>query len=361
MKNKKTKSLIRKALTYFIMVTIIAFFSMEILHHSLDDELKGYSKEMRRELQQERNRNMKHANKDTHKIIIIQYAAALLLIIAFIVSLKVIFKRLWNPFNRTLNILEGFSIEKGVMPQFTETDVKEFIRLNTSLEEMMKKSISAYRSQKEFTENASHELHTPLAIIQSQLDLLIQRPDLTEEQSEIVSSIYSIIGHLTMLNKNLLLLAKIENQNQETNELVNISELAEETLLSISTMLEKEELKIDADIQEKCFCNANKALFVSLLNNLLANAIRYNHRNGNISLNLTESSLAVSNTGGNTMLDTDAIFRRFNKDQKTSKGHGLGLSIVEKICCYHGWEIQYTYESSLHTFTVKFHPHKKDR
>ena len=356
MKKKKTKSLIRKALTYFILLTIIMFVSMEVIHHSLENDFRGYPVEMRKELREVRYK--KQVKGMSHEIIWIQYAAVLLLITALVVSLRLIFKRLWNPFNQTLNTLEGFSIEEGVMPQFTETNVKEFIRLNVSLEEMMKKSISAYQSQKEFTENASHELHTPLAIIQSQLDLLIQRPDLTEEQSEIISSIYSTISHLARLNKHLLLLAKIENQDQGIHELVNISELIDESLPNISIMMEKEELGFNADIQENCFLKANKALFVSLLNNLLANAIRYNYRSGNIYLTLADAALIVSNTGETTTLDTNTIFHRFNKNQETSKGHGLGLSIVEKICRYHGWDIQYTYENSLHTFTVKFHPHK---
>ncbi|GAE86374.1 twp-component sensor histidine kinase [Bacteroides reticulotermitis JCM 10512] len=308
-----------------------------------------------RRLQQQRNDTLEKMDEEIGQLLTTQYAVTLIFIIAYLILvLQVVSKRLWKPFYQTLDTLEDFSIDKGVAPQFQKTNVSEFIRLNNSLEKMIKNSISIFQSQKEFTENASHELHTPLAIMQSQLDMLIQRPDLTEEQSEIISSIYSNVSHLARLNNNLLLLAKIDNRNQTAGELINVSQLVQDVLPNISMMIEDDELDFHSDIQDNCMLKANKVLFVSLLNNLLTNAIRYNQPQGCINLTLTDKEMIVANTGDNQHLDADTIFRRFYKNQEISKGHGLGLSIVEKICKYHGWKIEYMYEERHHIFTVTF-------
>lgn len=384
MKEKKSKSLLWKVLFPFIAAAVVIMY---ISHQSLENKVEEYqyfimdewedwllqvekyaklppeeqrvqkidTEELRR-LQQQRNDTLDKMDEEIGQLLTTQYVVTLIFIIVYLILvLQIVSKRLWKPFYQTLDTLEDFSIGKGVTPQFQKTNVSEFIRLNNSLEKMIKNSISIYQSQKEFTENASHELHTPLAIMQSQLDMLIQRPDLTEEQSEIISSIYSNVSHLARLNNNLLLLAKIENRNQTADEeLINVSLLVENILPNISIMIEDNELDFHTDIQNNCMQKANKVLFVSLLNNLLTNAIRYNHPQGCINLTLTDKEMIVANTGDNQHLDADTIFRRFYKNQEVSKGHGLGLSIVEKICKYHGWKIEYMYEERHHIFTVIF-------
>lgn len=387
MKDKKSKSLLWKVLIPFIAAAIvIMFISIKVFHQSMENELENHlysimeereewllqleenskfppeeqslqkidTEELRR-LQEQRYNTLEKLDEEIGQVVITQYVVTLVFILAYlIVVLQIVSKRIWRPFNKTLDTIERFSIDKGLMPHFQKTNVREFVRLNNSLEKMIRNSLSIYQSQKEFTENASHELHTPLAIMQSQLDMLIQCPDLTEEQSEIISSIYSNVSHLARLNNNLLLLAKIENQPQTADELVNATELVEDILPNILIMTEEDELNFHADIQKNYMLKANKVLLVSLLNNLLVNAIRYNHPHGSINLTLTGKNLIVSNTGKNLRLDTDTVFRRFHKNQEVSKGHGLGLSIVEKICKYHGWSIEYKYEDNYHTFIVTF-------
>jgi signal transduction histidine kinase len=387
MKDKKSKSLFWKVLIPFIAAAIvIMFIAIKIFHQSMENELEKHlysimeereewllqleekaklpleeqnlqktdMEELRR-LQQQRYDTLEKLDEEIGQVVITQYVVTLAFILAYlIVVLQIVSKRIWRPFNKTLDIIEEFSIDKGIMPHFQKTNIKEFVRLNNSLEKMIRNSLSIYQSQKEFTENASHELHTPLAIMQSQLDMLIQRPDLTEEQSEIISSIYSNVSHLARLNNNLLLLAKIENQDQSADELVNASQLVEDILPNISIMIEDDKLNLNVNLQKNCMLKANKILFVSLLNNLLINAIRYNYPHGSINLTLTNKNMTICNTGENLMLNTDTVFRRFNKNQEVSKGHGLGLSIVEKICKYHGWNIEYEYENSHHVFAVIF-------
>lgn len=100
--------------------------------------------------------------------------------------IRFISRRLWQPFDRVLGTIEHFRLENGACPLLEENDVKEFSRLNATLERQMTDSLNSYRLQKEFTENASHELQTPLAVFQSKLDLLLQLPELTERQAAII-------------------------------------------------------------------------------------------------------------------------------------------------------------------------------
>ena len=129
---------------------------------------------------------------------------------AIILVTRFISKRLWEPYEKTLQQLEEFRLENGIIPPLAKSDIKEFTRLNLALNRLMENSLKSYQTQKEFTENASHELQTPLAVFQSKLDLLLQQPDLTEQQADIVQSLYEATNRLSRLNRNLLLLARID-------------------------------------------------------------------------------------------------------------------------------------------------------
>ena len=93
--------------------------------------------------------------------------------LSLVITMRFITRRLWLPFNDTLSKAERFNLAQDTLPRFVPTDIREFIRLNRSLERLMRKDRETYRIQKEFTENASHELQTPLAIIRGKLDLLM--------------------------------------------------------------------------------------------------------------------------------------------------------------------------------------------
>ncbi len=110
-----------------------------------------------------------------------------------LVVVRLISRRMWKPFDETLDRIEQFKLEDEKLPTLPDSDIQEFKRLNAALDTLMKNNLASYRSQKEFTENASHELQTPLAIFQSKLDLLLQQPDLTEPQAEIIQSLYQVL------------------------------------------------------------------------------------------------------------------------------------------------------------------------
>ncbi|MCC8187187.1 MAG: HAMP domain-containing histidine kinase [Bacteroides sp.] len=288
-------------------------------------------------------------------MLVSQYAvlfAVLLLLLAWLQ--RRIARKLWVPFYHTLAQVEQFRLERGTVPVFGETDVREFARLNKLLEELIINNLETYNRQKEFIQNASHELQTPLAVFQSQLDLLLQEPELTEEQGERIRSLYDVSSRLTRLNRNLLLLARIENAQFRDTEWMDVGEVVRGQLCYLLPVIENEGLTLESSLAEGVRVKGNRTLLESLVGNLLTNAIRHNTTRGKICLTLADSRLTVSNTGEPQPLDGERIFQRFSRTDERRKGNGLGLAISRSICTYHGWCIAYEYRKPLHVFVVEF-------
>lgn len=274
------------------------------------------------------------------------------LAVSLILMVRFITKRLWIPFEDTLARLERFSLEGGEIPEFTPNDVKEFTHLNVTLTQLMKNSLHTYQMQKEFTENASHELQTPLAVIQSQLDSLMQLGELTEEQAHIVQNIYDSSRRLSRLNKSLLLLVKIENRQYLQTKAIDLAQLLNEILPLLDKLTGG--ITVHKQIPETpVFTRANRTLVESLINNLVVNAVRHNTPDGEIFVSLRSDCLTVSNTSSEGELNAELLFRRFNRTSEKVKGNGLGLAIVKAICDSHGWTIRYEYKEGLHRFIVQ--------
>ena len=293
-------------------------------------------------------------NKDLLATMGSQYG---LLFLALLVSLTILqrmmSKKLWKPFYDTLDKIEGFKLESGQKPDFEQTTTIEFSRLNEKLNGLMVDNITIYKQQKEFIENASHELQTPLAVFKSQLDILLQQPGLTQSNTEIIRSLYAVSARMTRLNKNLLFLARIDNAQLSNMEVVDFVKILHDQLLYLRELAESEGLTVHVETGNSLNLKANKLLVESLINNMVVNAIRHNVKEGTINIKVDNSGLKVSNTGVPYALDPNKIFRRFSRSSEEKKGNGLGLAIVQQICIMHGWEVGYNYENNLHVFGVK--------
>jgi signal transduction histidine kinase len=293
-------------------------------------------------------------NKDLLATMGSQYG---LLFLALLVSLTILqrmmSKKLWKPFYDTLDKIEGFKLESGQKPDFEQTTTIEFSRLNEKLNGLMVDNITIYKQQKEFIENASHELQTPLAVFKSQLDILLQQPGLTQSNTEIIRSLYAVSARMTRLNKNLLFLARIDNAQLSNMEVVDFVKILHDQLMYLRELAESEGLTVHVETGNSLNLKANKLLVESLINNMVVNAIRHNVKEGTINIKVDNSGLKVSNTGVPYALDPNKIFRRFSRSSEEKKGNGLGLAIVQQICIMHGWEVSYNYENNLHVFGVK--------
>ena len=265
----------------------------------------------------------------------------LLLVLSFVQ--RFFTHRLWQPFYKSLEHIENFSLQQGKLPKFDSTNIKEFNRLNENLKHLMENNMASYKQQKQFIENASHELQTPLAILQSQLDLLLQDPQLTEKQNKVLQSLYSISSRMNRLNKNLLLLAKIENNQFNAMETIAVDEVSYELIEQLQDLIAHEEIKLEVKIDKYFTLYANKTLLEILLTNLIVNAIRYNNKGGLLRIEISNNNIIITNTGVNEPLDSEWIFTRFKRSSVEIKGNGLGLAIVKQICELHNWTIEYQY------------------
>ncbi len=293
--------------------------------------------------------------EDIFQGILLQFILILLILgLSVLLTSRFISKRLWRPFDKTLSEIEHFSLEKESLPVLPQTDILEFNRLNTVLTSWMKNSMKKYQAQKEFTENASHELQTPLAVALSKLDLLLQQPDLSAPQVELLRSLYDNLGRLSRLNKDLLLLARIDNRQYNEMENINVTEIIENLISNLSVVAGDKNL-IFHSTSNSSILLTNKTLFESLMLNLIINAIRHTKKNGEITISLDNNELTVANASDEPPLDESLLFKRFHfPSSGTNNGNGLGLSIIKAICDYHGWTICYRYLKKEHRFILHF-------
>jgi len=277
----------------------------------------------------------------------------IMLLIGIIWISKATAAKIWSPFYNTLNQIEDFEIDKNKPPHFIPTDIDEFDRLNKSLERLIEKNTAIYKSQKEFVENAAHELQTPLALFQTKIDTLTQL-NLNKEQSELVSSLNADVSRLNRLNKNLLLLSKIDNESFLEKSTIVLNEYINKHLDFFTEQANAKNLTIITEFPSALTVHGNPALTEVLINNLFLNAIRHNEKDGQIIIRTLEDELIFSNNGQSTPLKIEKLFNRFSKTNPSSQGNGLGLAIIKKITELNHWKISYTFDNNLHIFSVKF-------
>jgi signal transduction histidine kinase len=274
-----------------------------------------------------------------------------IIIILFIIN-RLLIKKTWNPFYIILSQLKQFNLTDKINVVPAITNIEEFKELNDAVLAMYSRVKDDYQNLKHFIDNASHELLTPIAVINSKLDILIQTGSFSERQSELLGDVYDTVSKLTKLNKAILLLSKIENNLINDNAAINIKECIEDSLTQFNELFINKSLTITADLQDVILI-MSKSLFDVLMNNILSNAVRHNIYGGQIIISLNQSQLVIKNTGNANPLDSSQIFQRFKKSGE-SEGNGLGLTLSQQICTNYHIRLKYNYAESLHIFTLLF-------
>lgn len=277
----------------------------------------------------------------------------LLIITVYIVNTKIM-KSVWLPFYNNLEMLKNFSVENNKPIELQESDIDEFQELNLSLSKLTNKISSDFNNLKEFTENASHEMQTPLAIMQSKSEILLQSENLTKDQVAQIRVIYQSIQRLSKLNKALLLLSKIENRQFKDIETINVNEVIEKHIEIFEDFIKNKHLTVDTKSTLEVEIRANPLLFDMVISNLISNAIKHNKMNGKIEILTTNLFISVLNSGEAPKLASSSLFERFKKDSKASNSFGLGLAIVKKICDNYNWKITHSYLDNQHNISIYF-------
>ncbi len=274
------------------------------------------------------------------------------LVIAFFIVNWLLSKVLWKPFYNTLSKLNAYDIKNHEQQQFLEINTLEFQQLNTALTKMTDKIYRDYLQQKEFTENASHEMQTPLAVIKANLTLLMQSNTLSESDMNHLQTIENTTKRMASLNKALILLSKIENNQFKENTTLSVKKIINKVVNNYADLIEVKNIQLKLNIQSDLHITINPTLAEILLSNLVQNAIKHNIDGGVISVDVIQHKLIISNSGEELTMRDNELFRRFKKNDASKDSLGLGLAIVKSICDLYHLKINYSYSSYLHTFTL---------
>ncbi|TRZ70428.1 MAG: sensor histidine kinase [Bacteroidetes bacterium] len=289
---------------------------------------------------------------------------ALVLLFVFLTGLLIfvnyfISKSIWVPFNKTLENLRNFDISRDAPLALTETRISEFRQLNKTLDRMAKKMRRDYINLKEFNENASHEIQTPLAIIKSKLELLIQGEGLNEEQIGLINSVYDAATRMSRLNQGLLLISKIDNNQFHHTEQVDLQKVMEKTLEHFEEIINLKKIRILHHFNAPACTQMNPALSEIMVSNLVSNSIRHNVEEGEIRITMDSGGFEIANTGHSLTISPDELFRRFRKSERTKDSVGLGLAIVKKIALLYQFDIRYEVKEKIHLIKVNIHSAEK--
>ncbi|HET7361716.1 MAG TPA: HAMP domain-containing sensor histidine kinase [Salinimicrobium sp.] len=274
------------------------------------------------------------------------------LIISILVLNNLILKKVWSPFYRLLGQLKSFSIEKEENVDFQNTKIEEFSLLNKNIEKLLQKSKASYKSQKQFIENAAHELQTPLAISRNQLELLIEKNRLKEEEMGTIAGVLENLERLSRFNKSLLLLSKIENKQYLDEKIISVNGLIEQLTDDFEDLAAYRDITIKIQENEPLEFKMNKDLSNILFGNLIKNAILHGKENAVIKIEITKKEVSISNSGGKA-LEKDKIFERFYKHGSAKGSTGLGLAIAQAISRKYNLQLSYHFQER-HVFKVLF-------
>ncbi len=286
----------------------------------------------------------------------------LLLLLAGVVGLnRWLAGRIWGPFQSTLAALRTYDLLRHRPLALPTPDIAEFAELNQALNHLSERLVADYENLRQFTENAAHETQTPLAIMQAQLEQLLQAPALLEDEAtaRLVGDLLTATQRLSRLHQALTLLNRLENHQFAPAQAVpvHLDQVVRDRVALVEPLLQARQLRLRVHIAGAVPARImHPGLADSLIQNLLQNALKHNRPGGSIDIVLNSDSLEICNTGPAVTGDPARFFERFRKHQAGSDSPGLGLSIVQHICAYYGFSVRYTFaaEASRHTLSVRF-------
>lgn len=280
-------------------------------------------------------------------------ALFLLFLICTSIGIQLVLKGVFRPLHRLLDWLHCIQPGKEVPPLDNPTKIREFRQLSDAALDMGNRSYKAYEEQKQFIENASHELQTPLAIVRGKVELLAESEGMTEQQMEQLDEIYATLGRAVKLNKSLLLLSRIENGQYTEMEDVSVDEILDELLPDLMDIYEHKQVRLIRKREEQPFIiRCNHSLAQILVSNLVKNSLLHNREEGELQVLTTPTSLVIKNTG-DVPLDGEKLFRRFYHGMDSKKDStGLGLAIARSIALSSSLKLTYEWQDGMHTFRL---------
>ena len=288
----------------------------------------------------------------TKLVIMILGLAFLFFLILFFVNRHSI-KSTLKVFYKTIQKLEKFDINNNKDFKLDTASTFEIKKMNTVIQKMADSLKKDFESQREYVENVSHELQTPLAIINSKLDELIQSDNLSQIQIEQLAVILESTNRLSKINQALIFLTKIDNRLFTNESKFCLNTLVKKQLEMFKDVINEKEINLKTKFTQKLNIYMNIQLAETMISNLIRNSIIYNNKQKKVNIFIKNDSLIISNTGEKLTFPENKIFDRFKKSNLNTRSLGIGLSVVKSICNLYTFDIKYR-NNNMHTFTIKF-------
>ena len=276
------------------------------------------------------------------------------LVLVTMIILTIVADQLYSDYIlRPLNLIIKTKLVGNKFPNFgsykqVRTTTSDFQHLDISIHQMIRTIESTFQKEREFISNASHELMTPISILQSKIENMFEEEDIADELKVRLLEMQKILNRLKSITKTLLLISQIENDQFLKEDKTTIGALLQDVYDEISIRLQDKNISYEAIIPENwVLVNINKFLMFNLFFNLVNNAIKYNKEGGEIRIEAVKENSAfvvkITDTGlGIIATDLPFIFNRFKKLRQSlqQESFGLGLPIVKSIADFHRIKIE---------------------
>lgn len=232
---------------------------------------------------------------------------------------------------------------------FDHTPIKaksrDFRELDLVLNQMMDRIAELFKKEKQFISNVSHELLTPIALLKSRFENLLQNESLDENAFDKIAGSLKTLDMLKKIINNLLLISRIENNQYEANEEINFYEIINDVEEDLQDRIEDKGIQFVNKMKNDLAFRGNKTLLHILIYNLVTNAIKYNKQDGSIIVNdgfvQNQYFISIADSGiGMSASQIENIFNRFARVNSDQEGQGLGLAIAKSIAVFHHIEIK---------------------
>ncbi|MEM8926618.1 MAG: HAMP domain-containing sensor histidine kinase [Bacteroidota bacterium] len=300
---------------------------------------------------------LKHVLLEINELIRWLFIATSLIMLLLGIGLYFMNRRIyqwaWNPFFENLSKLKDYGVTQEKPIHLKSSKIREFEELNEVVTTLMDQVRKDFQNLKEFNENISHEIQTPLTIIRNKVVLLLESKNLDEKELGLMQTIHQETNKLSKIGKALTLISRIENQEFKRLDNVDVRTMIKNILSNMEEIILFKKLRIDTEM-DTALIECDYLLADILFTNLVKNAVQHNTKGGFVNIQLDQEKLVISNNGEVPEVDMEKLFHRFQKGNPAKDSLGLGLAISQKICEIYGFRLVYEKNDQVHLFSVFF-------
>jgi len=270
----------------------------------------------------------------------------------YFINIK-IYKWAWKPFFNNLAMLKQYNVAEKNEIELQPSNINEFEELNQVITNLIGQVRRDFQNLKEFNENISHEIQTPLAIIRNKVVTLLESQNLDEKELQRLETVYHEVNKLSKIGKSLTLISRIENQEFKRLDQVEVHTVISNILNNMEEIIAFKRIKVSTSL-DAVTIECDHILADILFTNLIKNAVQHNNEGGTILISLNRDRFEITNTGEPSEILTEKLFQRFQRGSTEQESLGLGLAINQKISEIYGFRLEYYRNNDMHRFSLFF-------